>query len=115
MKTSSLLFVFLFIAIQNLVAQEQKSTASEATIITSLNEKSTSDYNDGFLKIKSEQNIDMVTFTDKQGKVVLKEIPQNNQIATHLLKPGFYLLCAYSNGVKIKKGMLKKCAREQLI
>ena len=108
MKTTIILFALLLLSTQNLVAQEREQLDTKTTIITSLSVETNSDSTDGILKIKSPQQIDMVVFTNKQGKKVLKEVPQNNQIALQRLKPGFYLLCAYCNGVKVKKGMLKK-------
>jgi len=108
MRLSTILFLLLVSVANYLVAQEQDPITLKVNVITNLGVKDTTNLEDGLFKIQSDQNIDMVIFSDKQGKIVLKEIPQNNQIAISALKPGFYLLCAYCKGVKIKKGILKK-------
>jgi hypothetical protein len=59
--------------------------------------------------LESDQQVDLFTLTNKQGKIVYKLIPKKNQVyLSERLDSGFYLFAAYVDGVKIKKGIIKK-------
>lgn len=110
MKASRILFIILLFAIQNVIAQERKldTQTSQARIITNLDVKFYANSTQEVLIFQSDDSIEMITFFDKQGNIVLQQAPTNNQIAINALKPGFYLLCTYCNGTNIKRGILKK-------
>ena len=58
--------------------------------------------------VQCNQPIEYIKLYNKQGKQVLKTVLKNNEINLTGLKDGFYLFCAYVNGKKFKKGILKK-------
>jgi len=61
-----------------------------------------------FVTVQCNQPIEYIKLYNKQGKQVLKTIIKDNKINLTGLNDGFYLFCAYVNGKKIKKGILKK-------
>ncbi len=111
MKTLSILFVIFFLGTQSLTAQEQKQQI-KSNIITSLDNIDDARFNPNpvfnTLKFNSNQTIDMISLYDNNGMIVLQQVPKDNQIALNTLKPGFYLICAYCNGKRVKKGILRK-------
>jgi hypothetical protein len=111
MKTSSLIFFIFLLGIQGLLAQDFKQDIP-TNIITSLDNCKDTNFSTNsifnILRFESNQNIDMIMLFDKQGDIVLQKIPENNQIALSSLKSGFYLLCVYCKGIKVRKGILRK-------
>lgn len=58
--------------------------------------------------IKSNQKVEYIKLYNKQGKPVLKSYLKDNKINLSRLDDGYYLFCAYINGKRIKKGIIKK-------
>jgi hypothetical protein len=59
--------------------------------------------------IESSQTVDYFTLCNKKGETIFKTTPVNNKVKLPVeLKNGFYLYEAYINGVKVKKGIIKK-------
>lgn len=111
MKALQLVFVIFFLGIQLIQAQDQ----AEHRAVQFVMDYSTTDEVKLYpnpvadvLEIQSSLKIDLFRLYDKNGKIVLEEVPKNNTLNLSDLKSGFYLYCAYSDGVQIKKGILKK-------
>ena len=60
------------------------------------------------LYFDAEYPVEYIKLFNQKGEVVFQTIPEDNQIILTTLKSGFYLFCAYINGVKVKKGIIKK-------
>ena len=59
--------------------------------------------------INSELQIDLIKLCNKKGDVVFQATPEKNHITlSKEIKKGFYMYIAYVNGVKVKKGIIKK-------
>ncbi len=106
MKTAILFLLFSLLSLQGVYSQVstfKANTLENETTIT-LYPNPAQDV----LYIKSNQTIDLVKLFNQRGEVVFQSIPEDNQIALTCIQSGFYLFCAYINGVKVKKGILKK-------
>lgn len=104
MKSKCILLLSVILGTQSLIAQEVRDCNKKSKSVVNFAQCVVANV----LEINSEHTIDLVTLTDKKGRIVFQTKPVNNQISINTLELGFYLLCAYCNGVKVKKGIIKK-------
>ena len=106
MKT--LHFFIIFLVGISIAAQAQESNHSHQLAINKESKALQKNIVSDVLHLNSIHRIDVVTLADKNGVILYKVTPTNNQISTQKLKTGFYLLEAYCKGIKVKRGIIKK-------
>ena len=60
------------------------------------------------LHFTSENPVEQVCLYNSNGDLVYQLHPTNNEISVAEIPSGFYLFCAYTEGKRVKKGILKK-------
>lgn len=107
MKTIILFLLFSFLSFQGVYSQISPVNPTN-NVEKEIDIKLFPNPAQDVLHIESNHVIDLIKLYNRQGEVVFQTIPRDNQITLTSLTSGFYLFCAYINGVKVKKGILKK-------
>jgi len=109
MKTVFILLNISLIGIQSLCAQTDE--------VDKINVKINNDNVDltlypnpveDVLNLKTITSIDFIRLYNKEGQLVTQFFPVNNQIYLDDVEPGLYMACAYKDGRRVKKSILKK-------
>ena len=60
------------------------------------------------LNLKSVTTIDFIRLYNNEGQMVKQFAPINNQVYLDDVESGLYMACAYKEGRRVKKSILKK-------
>ncbi len=101
-------FIILIFLLSTHFSNAQDSIQKKQTITNQESRKIAHCVVSDVLQIQCSLSIDRVTISDHSGTVIYTLTPTNNTVSVRDLQSGFYLLEAYVEGTKVKKGIIKK-------